>query len=130
MFVFGMTRDGARGLEATENASEPEAEDMTPEELAGYGVDYEAQGNPRLMDHLLEHNPQEWENENPFLAGSAPDKFTTVICDPPGCPLSLAQRDRLDLFLLQRVDATSRDMNVRKLIWIEALRICQELTSA
>ncbi|KAJ7448304.1 hypothetical protein B0H11DRAFT_2161268 [Mycena galericulata] len=142
MFMFGLLANGPRGLQrqepelsAEELASyesrlqhqEPE---LSREELASYGIDYEAQRSTRLMDHLLENNPQDWEDCSPFSApDSAPEQLSTVECEAPGCPMSSTQVAELDRRLRERVDVNSRDMRVRKLVWQEALKICQQLMS-
>lgn len=123
MFLFGMLQDGPRGLE---HATSHTADDhLNEEEMALYGIDWEAQQDPILMNQVLENEPQDWEDDNPFQTVSSPDHMAEVICDPPGCPLIADQVLSLDLQLSTRIDLTSRDMEVRKLIWVEALDICR-----
>jgi hypothetical protein len=124
MFAFGILKYGPRGLEFIE---EEEDEQIPSEELASYGVDFEAQANPRLMDHLLRNNEADWEEGNPFLFDPVPQNRPYVECEPPGCSLSAAALALFNDRLRSRVDVHSRDMEVRKLIWQEALAICGQV---
>ncbi|KAJ7441858.1 hypothetical protein FB451DRAFT_1057962 [Mycena latifolia] len=119
MFGFGLYEQGARGLQADE--------EIPPEGLASYGVDYQAYTNTRLMNHLRANNPQDWDNDNPFRPDATPAHRPYVKCEPPNSPFSAAELDLLDETLAAQVDLTSQDMAVRKLVWQEALAICGEL---
>jgi hypothetical protein len=125
MFLFGMLRDGPRGLEYLASPVEDQA--MDEDELAVYGVDWEAQSDTSLMNHLLENDPQDWEDDNPFETISMPETMAEVICDPPRCPFGSEQRNALDQQLMEQVDMHSRDMQVRKLVWAKALEICRNI---
>ncbi|KAJ7127763.1 hypothetical protein C8R44DRAFT_616395 [Mycena epipterygia] len=132
MFTFGILRDGARGFtidDARMAQQEADSAPMSQEEAATFGVDYEAHGDARLMAHLAENNQDEWEdnNDNPFVPDVAPEHRPHVVCEPPNSPLSAAQIAVLDARLRACVDLTSRDMEVRKLVWRQALRICGEM---
>ncbi|KAJ6618374.1 hypothetical protein B0H10DRAFT_2164156 [Mycena sp. CBHHK59/15] len=89
-----------------------------------YGIDWEVVDDPTLMHHHLMQNPQEWENNNPF-APSVQD-LSEVPCEPPDSPFTPAQIAHLDREIAAAVDLTSRSMNIRKLVWKEAFRICNE----
>lgn len=117
MFLFGMVEHGVRGVDSLiEN--EPEVEDV-----AMYGVDW---GRMEMAGRALDRNPEEWNEENPFLSSGRPDRMAEVICDEPDSPLTVDQISILDQRLRERVDVNTRSMNVRKLVWVEALRICEQ----
>ncbi|KAJ7820588.1 hypothetical protein B0H14DRAFT_3111275 [Mycena olivaceomarginata] len=121
LFLFGMLREGPRGISAF----------LTPEEegienINEYGIDWEVNDEPNLIAHLLESNPHERAtNSDPFASASTPANLSEVLCDPPGCPFSPAQLLRLDEQLSASVDLFSRNMNVRRLVWVRALEIAR-----
>jgi hypothetical protein len=117
MFLFGMVEYGVRGIDGMVE-SEPEVED-----LAMYGVDW---GRLDLASQALERNPDDWTDENPFVTSGRPENMAEVICDEPDSPLSHNQIIRLNQLLCECVDVNSKNMDVRKVIWREALRICEE----
>lgn len=96
------------------------------EDPALYGVDWEAAEDSDLLRHLFENNPQDnVDSGNPFSAG--PAQLSEVRCDPPNSPLSADEVSHLDALLSQRVDIYSRSMNICRLVWIEALGVCQQM---
>jgi hypothetical protein len=119
IFLFSMIHDGPRGFERFTDPLDESIEDPTT-----YGIDWDVVDNPALMRHHLVENPQEWENHNPF-APSIQD-LSEVPCEPPNCPFSAEQIASLDSRLADAVDIHSRSMHVRKLVWIEAFRLCNE----
>ncbi|KAJ6608183.1 hypothetical protein B0H10DRAFT_2166639 [Mycena sp. CBHHK59/15] len=119
MFFFSQLNDGPRGLERMVTPLDEEVPDPTT-----YGIDWEVIDDPTLMHHHLMQNPQEWENNNPF-APSVQD-LSEVPCEPPDSPFTPAQIAHLDREITAAVDLTSRSMNIRKLVWKEAFRICNE----
>lgn len=116
MFLFGMVEYGTRGLEDFLR-SEPDIEDFDT-----YGVDW---GQMEHAGRALQRNPEEWDEENPFLVSGRPEQLTEVVCDEPDSPLNDAQLAILDQQLCERVDVNTTSMEVRKLMWIEALAICE-----
>ncbi|KAJ6596094.1 hypothetical protein B0H10DRAFT_2327948 [Mycena sp. CBHHK59/15] len=118
-FFFSQLNDGPRGLERMAAPLDEEVPDPTT-----YGIDWEVVDDPTLMHHHLMQNPQEWENNNPF-APSVQD-LSEVPCEPPDSPFTPAQIAHLDREIAAAVDLTSRSMNIRKLVWKEAFRICNE----
>lgn len=119
MFLFSMVQDGPRGLERfTQPVNEFVSDPQT------YGIDWQVADDSQLMDHLLRENPQEWEESNPFLNG--PENRSHVACEPPNSPFSPQQIALLDQQLAAAVDCRSRSMGVRRLVWKEAFRICNE----
>ncbi|KAH7911441.1 hypothetical protein BJ138DRAFT_1006568 [Hygrophoropsis aurantiaca] len=117
IFLFSMIEDGPRGIEALLAPPEEEVDD-----LATYGVDWDVINDPVLMEHLRLHNPHEQDNNNPFSSG--PATLSEVPCEPPNCPLHLDQIIELDQQLAHRVDTMSRNMQIRRLVWQEAMDIC------
>ncbi|KAJ7731030.1 hypothetical protein B0H16DRAFT_1329504, partial [Mycena metata] len=111
MFLFSMVRDGPRGLE---QSVEPPSEDV--EDPGAYGIDWQATDDPQLMTHLLNENPE----QSPFASG--PPTHSHVLCEPPN---SLFSPEQIAL-LKAVVDVTSPSMGVRRLVWTEAFRICNE----
>ena len=119
LFMFGMVRHGPRGLAAVTTP-----EDAHVEDLANYGVDWEALEDDTLMAHHFEHNPLPLaSSERPFST-TEPPELSTVTCDPPRCPLSATQVARLNAHLQRHVDRSDRDMLARRLVWISALEFC------
>ncbi|KAJ7470039.1 hypothetical protein B0H11DRAFT_1731043 [Mycena galericulata] len=119
MFTFSMFQDGPRGLERL-----VEPIDEVVDDPQTYGVDWQVADDPHLMDHLLRENPQEWEEHNPFASG--PETHAHVPCEPPNSPFSREQITLLDQQLEAVVNVRSRSMGVRRLVWKEAFRICNE----
>ncbi|KAI0694683.1 hypothetical protein C8Q76DRAFT_634347 [Earliella scabrosa] len=127
MYLFSLINDGARGLD---EAGPPE--DAEPVgELAEYGIDWAASSDPKLMDHLLEREPEEWNEVNPFLVQphTGPQAFSQVPCDPPSGPLNPWEVQELNLRLQAAFggEVASRNMEVRRLIWITAFEICHSI---
>jgi hypothetical protein len=97
----------------------------TDEEVADpstYGIDWDVMDDQGLMHHHLMQNPEEWADGNPF-APNAQD-LSEVTCEPPNSPFSAAQIEYLDRELSAVVDVASQSMNIRKLVWQEAVAIC------
>ncbi|KAJ7132907.1 hypothetical protein C8R43DRAFT_1089805 [Mycena crocata] len=119
MFLFSMVHDGPRGPERVldppdENVGDPST----------YGIDWDVVDDPALMCHHLMQNPQEWDDCNPFAPGV--QELSNVPCEPPNCPFSPEEVLYIDQALAAVVDTHSRSMHVRRLIWKEAFRICNE----
>ncbi|KAJ7182536.1 hypothetical protein C8R43DRAFT_868721 [Mycena crocata] len=119
MFLFNMLQDGPRGLQ---RRVDPFTEQVDDPQI--YGIDWEVADDPQMMNHLLHENPQEWEENNPFATG--PATLSNVPCEPPNSPFSPAQISLLDQHLEILVDVHSRSMGVRRLVWKEAFRLCNE----
>ncbi|KAJ6615343.1 hypothetical protein B0H10DRAFT_1801472, partial [Mycena sp. CBHHK59/15] len=120
LFLFGMLREGPRGISSFLMPEEEEIEDINE-----YGVDWEATQEPELMAHLFENNPHERADTtaDPFVSASTPPNLLEVLCEPPNCPFTPAQLQLLDVRLHASVDLFSRNMNVRRLVWQSALEI-------
>jgi hypothetical protein len=120
MFLFGMLNHGPHGLEYLTSVPEENIGD-----IMSYGIDWVAQDDPVLMGHLLGHNPQDWEEDNPFQSASLPSTMSEVVCEAPNCPLTQTQCALLAHLLDGCMDRTSQNMQVRKLVWIKALVTCR-----
>ncbi|KAJ7231487.1 hypothetical protein C8J57DRAFT_1439843 [Mycena rebaudengoi] len=120
LFLFGMLREGPRGIAAL--TEEEEIEDLNE-----YGVDWEVNDDPELMAHLVANNTNETPHvsEDPFASASTPANLSEVLCEPPGCPFTPEQLQVLDTQLAASVDLFSRNMNVRRIVWQTALEIAQ-----
>ncbi|KAF6764361.1 hypothetical protein DFP72DRAFT_799798 [Ephemerocybe angulata] len=82
---FSMLRDGARGFQPA-----PEEEGMTREEIAGYGIDWDAYRNHQVQHHYHTHNPPE-QNPNPFVTSAdphTPEHVSLVEVDEARCPFN------------------------------------------
>ncbi|KAJ7836220.1 hypothetical protein B0H13DRAFT_2240031 [Mycena leptocephala] len=91
LFLFGMLREGPRGISSF----------LTPDE--------------EVIEDLNEYG----------MIGSTPANLSEVLCDPPGCPFTSVQLLLLDENLNTSVDLFSRNMNVRRLVWVRALEIAR-----
>ncbi|KAK0441534.1 uncharacterized protein EV420DRAFT_1278657 [Desarmillaria tabescens] len=77
------------------------------------------------MEHHLLHNPQEWDATNPFSSG--PLTLTHVPCVAPKLPLNKESILILQRALSECVDLQSQFMDIRRLVWVEALNLCDYL---
>jgi hypothetical protein len=123
MYLFGMIQNGPRGLHILD-------EDV--DDIQGYGIDWEDYDDDRIFEHHNRANIADNQGDNPFSATThrpAAETLTRVDVIPPGCPLTFAQIEFLDsqLQLLPYFDSESMDM--RRLLWISALNICDYLLS-
>ncbi|KAJ7511091.1 hypothetical protein B0H11DRAFT_1700397 [Mycena galericulata] len=124
LFLFGMLREGPRGISAFLSPEEDGIDDINE-----YGIDWEVNEEPELMAHLLENNPDELPlpNDDPFASSSTPANLSEVLCEPPNCPFTPAQLQLLDSRLSVEIDLFSRNMNVRRLVWQKALEISRSI---
>jgi len=121
MFMFGMVNNGPRGLSVPEPADDEDG--LEDEDLALYGVDWQAAEQQGIMEQIMEQNPEDFQDGNPFSL-NAPMTRNHVECQPPSGLFPPNYVNLLDEGLAARVDITSDDMDVRRLVWIEALHIC------
>ncbi|KAJ7328877.1 hypothetical protein DFH08DRAFT_709370 [Mycena albidolilacea] len=120
MFTFGLLEQGPRGLDSVVYQQEEAAFAHIEE----FGVDWAAQSNPALLQHLADNNADSTSAGNPFSPFSIPETMNEVVVEPPVGPLTAEQITLLDTTLAARVDLSSREMGVHKLVWQEALSIC------
>lgn len=124
LFMFGMIRHGPRGIE---HLLAPAEEHLEQDEVAGYGIDWEAVDDPVLMAHHAANNPHSQEAGSAFGPATGPSQLSQVTCDPPRCPLTVDQVSMLNSHLVYHCDVTARSMPARKLVWITALEFCANM---
>lgn len=126
MFFFSMLEDGPRGINGprSQNREGDLDEFNEGEDISTFGIDWEEMNNGALMEHHHRHNPIQLDN--PFT--TAPSTLSEVVCTPPDCPLLAEGVYQLDHHLSQVVDVNSHSMLVRRTIWVEALRICSQIS--
>jgi hypothetical protein len=132
-WFFSQLEDGPRGVEPI--AEEARDEDIG--EPSMYGIDWEVIENPQLLAHLLEHNPQDWEDENPFgnptpadanpFSNARPAELSDVPVEDPNCPFTADELVILERALASETDRTSSNLTVRKHVWMVALLYCRQL---
>jgi hypothetical protein len=113
-----MFLQGARGRNAPGMREAAEALEEAIEDVAKFGVDYDALEDGALIDHL------QARDGNPF-DDHAPDRFNEVRCEAPEPPLSVDQLRVLDETLREDFDLATKNMEVWNLIWDRALRLCR-----
>ncbi|KAF9496549.1 hypothetical protein BDN71DRAFT_1482160 [Pleurotus eryngii] len=82
---------------------EPVAEDLAVDDIIGYG----------LMTHLLENNPEDWDNDNAFV--------------PATTPSNLNKFEALTQKLHFWHDVMLHNMNTHRLLWADALATCYRM---
>ncbi|TFK77632.1 hypothetical protein K466DRAFT_607923 [Polyporus arcularius HHB13444] len=100
LFMFGMVRDGPRGLDFAD-------QDLLPEELPNYGIDWDTLADPVLMRHHQESHPATQADAVPLPSIGQPAQLSHVPCEPPACPLLPAHVLMLDAHLAAHFDLTS-----------------------
>lgn len=123
MYFFGMIQNGPRGLHMA---------DEELDDIQGYGIDWEDYDDDRIFNHHNHANIPDNQGDNPFSTTThrpSAETLTRVDVVPPGCPLTADQIVFLDsqLELLPYFDDQGMDM--RRLLWISALNICDYLLS-
>lgn len=126
---FSMLEDGARGFSPLQPASfEPLNEAIDEDEIAEYGVDWDAYQDARIQEHHATANPLDPFAHNPFIT-HRPDNLNMVHIDESRCPFS---PEELVLFtynydLLPLEIRSSRIMESHRLLWTYALNICKQV---
>ncbi|KZP22306.1 hypothetical protein FIBSPDRAFT_910514 [Athelia psychrophila] len=120
IFLFSLIQDGPRGLQGMLAP----VDDATLD-LPSYGIDWQVANDPRFVNHLLRENPQEITPQNPFQ--TVPSHQAHVPCTPPNCPFTHEQVQWLDNMLEDSVDMAARGMHMRRLVWVKALDLCNQL---
>ena len=78
-----------------------------------------------LGDAAAENLVENGRNQVPFDIDNRPDVLNEVECEPPGCPLSADEKERLDATVAQEFGINQyRSMPERMLIWNRALELC------
>jgi len=124
MFFFSVLEDGPRGFNGPMAQRREDGLEDGEEDISTFGIDWDAMDDEVLMEHHYLHNPI--QPNNPF--DTAPSTLSEVVCTPPDCPLSAEGVHQLDLYLPHVVDVSSRSMLVRRTVWVEALRICSQVS--
>lgn len=120
LFTFGMVRHGPRGLDFAND-------DLQPDEIPNYGIDWDTIADPILIRHHQETNPATQPDAVPLAYTPRPAQLSHVPCEPPDCPLQHAQVAMLDIHLSTHFDLSSRDMLVRRAVWAAALQYYRTL---
>jgi hypothetical protein len=123
MYFFGMIQNGPRGL----HISDEEVDD-----IQAYGIDWEDYDDDGILNHHNHANIPDNQGDNPFSITThrpSADTLTRVDVIPPGCPLTADQIGFLDsqLALLPYFD--DQNMDMRRLVWISGLNICDYILS-
>ena len=118
MYTFSMIEDGPRGIEGL-----AEVDDMV-DDLTTYGVDWQVAEDAALMGHLIANNVNDHPQDNPFAVG--PPTLSHVECEPPLSPLPVDKVEDIDIQLAALFDIETCSMEVRRLVWQHALRLCQQ----
>lgn len=135
-FIFGTIEHGPCGISNFLAAEDKDDEDV--DDLEAYGVDWEVHNNAALMAHLLERCKEEegatiLSRDDNSMGGVTqqsrgwPVRMANVPCKPPNNPFSEVQIHILLERLTQVTDVYSREILVRRQVWIAALRIINEL---
>ncbi|KAF7292319.1 hypothetical protein HMN09_01215600 [Mycena chlorophos] len=77
MIFFSLLQDSLWEIESADEPVEPDIGDP-----ALYGIDWDVVEDACLMEHLRLENPQDWDDRNPFAAGT-PENLSHVPCDAP-----------------------------------------------
>ncbi|KAI0682184.1 hypothetical protein BC835DRAFT_1408376 [Cytidiella melzeri] len=129
MFFFGMAQEGIRG---TMPPRDPVEEEVPPQDLPHYGVDWDVIENaPQVMAHREDADDIP-PNPNPFTGPTIPAQFSAVICEPPNCPFSEEERRTFEQAMARDplVDLQSHAMPIRRLVWQRARLICATIYEA
>ena len=124
MFFFGMLQNGLRGVEGLQGPDDHDDEDIGP--LDEYGIDWEDYEEDNIRAHHGRENTADDLGDNPFLTHQ-PERLSHIPVDEPNAPLQPEQIAILDRELAIFPFWSSQSMQDRRMLWIEALRICVEL---
>ncbi len=125
---FSLLRDGAQGFGPSAQHFEPLEDTVSPDEVAEYGIDWDAYNNSQIHDHHSANNSTDQFSENPFIS-HYPDKFNIVDVQESRCPFT---SEELNVFtynfsILPESLRLSRDLSDLKQVWILALEICKQI---
>jgi hypothetical protein len=105
MFLQGAWERDAPGMLEAIEAHQDTIDDLVDDEL---------------IDHLVACDGNPFEDH-------APARFNEVHCEGPEPPLTMEQIRVLEETLREEFDMTMKNMEVSKLIWDRALRLCHTL---
>lgn len=118
MYLFGMIQNGPRGIHVSD-------EDV--EDIQAYGIDWDDYDDDHILNHHDQANGSDNQGDNPFSAHThrpAAEQMSRVDVVEPGCPLTAEQL----LYLNSQLDSlpyiNDGSMEMRRLVWVSALNIC------
>jgi hypothetical protein len=120
MWFWSQLNDGIRGI------NEDQAADDSLNDPNSFGIDWDVHEDDRLMAHFRENNA-EGEVALRSTNGNVPRRLSIVNCDSPDSPLPPHLVARMDDELANLIDSRGHDMDLRRRIWIRALRIFLDL---
>ncbi|KAE9388990.1 hypothetical protein BT96DRAFT_835527 [Gymnopus androsaceus JB14] len=122
MYFFGVLQEGLRGPESVVDASGTlQHLEEEIENIMTYGVDWRDLADPVLLRHHNQHNPDEPESLGPHNS-QQPPHLSLVEIPTFECPFET--EEQLEIFtdaLLLMPEYSSRDMQDRKSLWMQAL---------
>lgn len=124
MYVYGMIENGPRGVHVDPIDYMVGASDN---DYAAYGIDWDDFHHDRTRSHHDNANPADGDPTNPFITNQ-PDRLSHVAIPDTRCPFSPEQIQPLDEQMMRLLPYIhSHDMNSRRLVWIDALRVSHSL---
>jgi len=132
MYLFGMIEKGRRGVHVAPDtllAMDDNDDDLlgaSDDDYAAYGIDWDDLNDHRTRDHHNTHNREDGDPSNPFVSNQ-PDRLSHVNVPCARCPFNSQQIQALDDQLARLPYIRDQDMNSRRLVWIDALRIASQL---
>ena len=118
-----MLQHGMRGVDAAQFPLADESDNI--DDIQGYGVDWEAFDEDNIREHHDQANSIDEEVENPFVVG--PLHLSNIQIPEANCPLTGRQVQRLEQELRRLPHYLSSSMYDLRLLWVDALQICQDL---
>lgn len=123
---FSVISGGGRGVDAHGNVLQdfqPVADDLAPEEIEEYGIDWDAFEDHQLHNHHASENPPDHLAHNPFVA-HWPQQHNVVEVEEPDCPLTAQQLEYLNAYTQDFLIDT---MEQRHTLWVAALQVCRDI---
>lgn len=124
MFVFGMIQNGVRGFDTLN----PDGDNDIVEDLDAYGIDWDDYDEHAILaHHTAENRPDvDVSDLNPFKS-HYPHHLSHVEVEEAHGSLNPQQLHYLQLQLEQLPHFQSNSMDSRRLVWIQALAICDRM---
>ena len=114
-----------KGLEAYQIPREPVDEDV--DDLASYGVDWDAIDNRCIMEHHNQQRNRLDSGHNPFVTHQSEQSTEVLSTRGHHCPLTINElhwlHGQLEVYHISR----SESMDARRLLWVAALEICRQM---
>jgi hypothetical protein len=115
MWFWSQLNDGIRGINDDQTA------DDLLDDPDSFGIDWVVHEDERIMAHFRENNAR--QETALQLTGNVPRRLSIVHCNSPDSPLPPHLVAQMDDELTDLVDLQTRDMDLRRRIWIRALSI-------